>query len=201
MKLIENWRSRRWAGAAILAGVLVLTPGCSFGGDLVSYELPAESAPYTLEVETDGVTTTWEYTSARPEEDQADQTCLADALGNPDAPPCAPEPLIFLRYDLALELDDTATAGRPHEITVTGYYQPQPGELPTVTDLGVEASFDGGQSWQDVRTEDIGEGAYRAVVPHPKLARTEGVVSLRVNASDDAGNTVTQTIPHAYGLR
>ncbi|MEU4226035.1 hypothetical protein AB0F17_17200 [Nonomuraea sp. NPDC026600] len=36
---------------------------------------------------------------------------------------------------------------------------------------------------------------------HPALAATSGFVSLRVNAEDKAGGTVTQTVDRAYGLK
>jgi hypothetical protein len=38
-------------------------------------------------------------------------------------------------------------------------------------------------------------------VLHPALAATSGFVSLRVNAEDKAGGTVTQTVDRAYGLK
>lgn len=199
--MTPNWRSRRRAAAvAVLAGVLALTAGCTLEGDLVSYDLPAEPGRYTLEVETDGVTTVWEYTSQQPIEDEQDQVCLADLLGNPEAPTCRPEPLIFLRYELGLDLDDTVPARRPHEITVTGYYQPQPGAVPTVTDLAVAASFDGGASWQSARTWAAREaGTFAALIRHPGTAGA--AVALRVSATDSDGNSVVQTIPEAYRLK
>ncbi|MPZ29125.1 MAG: hypothetical protein GEV12_22700 [Micromonosporaceae bacterium] len=199
--MTQIWRSRRRTTAvAVLAGAIALTTGCTAEGDLISYELPPEPGRYTLEVETGGVTTVWEYTSERPIEDKFDRSCLADALGNPDAPPCRPEPLIFLRYELALDLDDTVPARRPHEITVTSYYQPQPGAVPTVTDLAVEASFDGGATWQSMRTQPAGEaGSFATTIRPPATA--SGVVALRVSATDSDGNSVVQTIPEAYRLK
>src|SRR5690606_24207920 len=159
MRLNVDGRGRR-AGAlgAAVAAVALLAGGCSIGGDIVSYELPAQPDRYTLEVETDGVTTVWEYTSQRPTEDSSSplQPCLSAAVGDPQRPDCRPEPLIFLRYDLGLDLDDTVPARRPHDITVTGYYQARLGEVPTVVRLTVEASFNGGRSWRQMLTRPAG---------------------------------------------
>lgn len=58
----------------------------------------------------------------------------------------------------------------------------------------VEVSYDGGTTWS--RLSDDRRGAYR--LDAPKKAQ---FVSLRVTATDSAGNSVTQTILRALGLR
>ncbi|OWA20939.1 hypothetical protein [Streptomyces sp. CS057] len=194
----------RWRRKAILAAsaavAAVALVGCK--ADVISYELPAESARYTFQTETDGVTTAWEYTSDRPTEPDTptSQPCIADVVLK-ETGPCRPEPLIFLRYDLGLGLDNTAEAGRLHPITVTGYYQDRIGTPPTVTELRAEASFDGGKVWRPVSTEAAGKNTFTARVKHPKRDRAPGGVALRITATDRAGNTVKQTIPEAYRLR
>lgn len=193
-------RFRRGAAVLILSGLAAFTAGCTVSGDVVAYDLPAERAPYTLEVETDGVKTVWKYTSQRPAENKTLQPCLGAARGNPEAPPCAPEPLIFLRYQLGLNLDDTVPARKPHTISVIGYYQPQPGAVPTVTSLRVEASFDGGAAWTPVDTRAAKDAnTFTATIAHPAAA--SGTVALRISATDSDGNSVVQTIPQAYRLK
>ncbi|HEX5997025.1 MAG TPA: hypothetical protein VFY84_17935 [Jiangellales bacterium] len=193
-------RLRHGVAVVIMAGIAALASGCAFRGDLVAHDLPPERAAYTLEVETDGVTTVWKYTTQRPQESKTLQRCLAAALGNPDAPPCAPEPLIFLRYQLGLDLDDTVPARQPHQISVTGYYQPQPGVVPTVSSMTVQASFDGGTTWKPMETRAAeGANTFTATIAHP--ADATGGVALRVSASDSGGNSVVQTIPTAYRLK
>lgn len=193
---------RRTRTIAALIGAGVFTLGCSVGGDLVSYEdLPEDAERYTLEVETDSVTTSWEYVSDQPadgDEPEA-QPCMSEMLGEASAGDCRPEPLIFLKYDLGLDLDDTVPANEVHQITVTGYYQERLSTPPEVTDLEVEASFDEGDSWQAADTEAAGEKNTftAAVAPEGEPGDT---VSLRVSAVDDQGNSVVQTIPGAYAL-
>lgn len=196
-------RWRRKGMLAALAGTALVSLGCTLGADVVAYDLPAESARYTLAVDADGVHTEWEYTSSRPTENTAHelQPCMAEFWGlEPSPQPCRPEPLIFLRYDLDLGLDNTLPAGRSETVRITGFYQ-QLESPPEVTELMLEVSFDGGDTWQQVGTRPAGDSSFTATIRNPRLSETDGVASLRVTATDDAGNTVEQTIPHAYGLR
>lgn len=196
---LSGWRRKSTVGALLGAGVFLLS-GCALDGDLVAYDLPEESAQYTLEVTTEGTTTKWAYHSDRPTESDVPETqpCIEEALQQPNVGECRPEPLIFLRYDLGLDLDNTVRATRANRITVTPYYQERLSEPPQVIDLQVEASFDDGQTWEEVRTRPTGDGTFRAFVRHERDAESVG---LRVSATDSDGNTVVQTMPEAYGLR
>ncbi|MGW8881770.1 hypothetical protein, partial [Streptomyces mirabilis] len=142
----SRWRRKVNLAASAAIAVLALA-GCK--ADVIAYDLPAESARYTFQAETNGVKTAWEYTSDRPAESDTpkSQPCVADVVVK-DPGPCRPEPLIFLRYDLGLELDNTAKADGIHPITVTGYYQDRLSTPPTVSELRAETSFDGGKTWK-----------------------------------------------------
>ncbi|HEX6681269.1 MAG TPA: hypothetical protein VF062_00625 [Candidatus Limnocylindrales bacterium] len=197
---MKRWRKKATIAALVAAGLFGL--GCAVGGDVVAYDVPAESARYTFESETNGVKTVWEYTSDRPAKGDApeQQPCMGAAIGITEGE-CRPEPLIFLRYDLGLALDNTAKANGSHVITVTGYYQERLSTPPKVTALKVEASFDGGQTWQPAATVAAGSpNTYTSEINHPGRERVDGAVSLRITAADDRGNTVTQTMPSAYRL-
>lgn len=196
------WRRKSAIAALVGAGALAL--GCAFGADVVSYELPPEADRYTLTVTIDGVETVWEYHSQQPaERDALDpqlEVCLAEGFGLPDVQgPCSPEPLIFLKYDLALRLDNTVPTNRPHQITVTSYYQERLSELPLVTTLEIAVSYDGGQSWQSVDVAAEGDSNFTATLRHPRSAAGEPV-ALRVSAIDNQGNSVVQTMPEAFRL-
>ncbi|MFE0649483.1 hypothetical protein ACFVZH_12940 [Streptomyces sp. NPDC059534] len=195
----SNWRRKANLAAAAAVAMLALV-GCK--ADVISYDLPAESARYTFQAETNGVKTAWEYTSERPAESDTptSQPCVADVVVK-EPGPCRPEPLIFLRYDLGLGLDNTAKANALHPITVTGYYQDRLSTPPTVTELRAEASFDGGKTWQPVITEADGKNTFTARIKHPKRDQARGGVALRITATDSAGNNVKQTISQAYRLR
>ncbi|MEW2487031.1 hypothetical protein [Streptomyces sp. NPDC048411] len=201
MNAAEPSRWRRKVNLAASAAVAMLAlVGCK--ADVISYDLPAESARYTFQAETNGVKTAWEYTSDRPTKPDTptSQPCIADVIVK-DPGQCRPEPLIFLRYDLGLDLDNTAKAGGVHPVTVTGYYQDRLSTPPTVTELRVEASFDGGKTWPPANTQADGKNTFSTGIKHPKRDEAPEGVALRVTATDSAGNTVKQTIPKAYRLR
>ncbi|WP_329298352.1 hypothetical protein OG410_07205 [Streptomyces sp. NBC_00659] len=198
-------RWRRTVNLTALAAVAVLAAtGCTATADVVAYDLPAQSARYSFEAETNGVKTVWEYTSDRPTkaDTPTSQPCIADSVVK-DPGPCRPEPLIFLRYDLGLDLDNTAEAGGLHPITVTGYYQDRLSKPPIVTKVRVEASVDDGKTWRPAITgQAVGRpNTFTALVKHPKRDEAPGGVALRITATDSAGDTVKQTIPKAYQLR
>ncbi|WP_250792821.1 S8 family serine peptidase [Micromonospora phytophila] len=102
-------------------------------------------------------------------------------------------PMTAIRYTPELDIDNRAPAGRPFPIPVS--LDRQVGAAPgQTTSLTVEASFDDGQTWQELTVRRSGEKAV-AWVRNP--AGT-GFVSLRAAATDTSGNTVKQTVIRAY---
>ncbi|TQJ21903.1 subtilisin family serine protease [Micromonospora sp. A202] len=120
--------------------------------------------------------TAWEFTSARPAGD------------------AAPLSLLQVDYRVPADLLGTVRGNRPHQLGVT-LRQPAGVAAPTGTSVRVQVSFDGGVTWRNAPTRGSGT-RYTATVPAGR-----GTVSLRVHASDRAGNTVDQTVLQAYGLR
>ncbi|MGH3680456.1 MAG: hypothetical protein ACRDT2_09430 [Natronosporangium sp.] len=108
---------------------------------------------------------------------------------------------MFLRYDAGeLDLENTLPAGRSTTVRVGGYHQ-QAESAPEVTELALEVTYDGGETWQPVQTSAEGNDTFSATFRHPRLAGTDGSVELRVTAYDDQGDSVVQTAPRVYGLR
>ncbi|MFJ4849280.1 MULTISPECIES: hypothetical protein [unclassified Streptomyces] len=198
---VPSARRRRGALMVLAAAVMLALTGCD-GGDLVSYDLPAKSARYTFEAKTDDVSTVWQYTSAEPAKDDAPQLspCMGEVVGG-DTAACRPEPLIFLRYDFGLALDNTVKAGESHDITVVGYYQERLTALPKVTSLKAETTFDGGRTWRPATTRATGKNTFTTTVRNPRRDQAAHGVGLRISATDSQGNTVRQTLPSAYTLR
>ncbi|PWI15777.1 hypothetical protein DI272_17555 [Streptomyces sp. Act143] len=198
---VPSVRRRRGVLVLLAAATTLLLSGCK-GGDLVSYELPARSARYTFETETDGVRTVWRYSSAKATEDDTAtlSPCIGELVGSNQAT-CRPEPLIFLRYDFGLALDNTARAGAAHEVTVVGYYQERLSALPEVTSLKAETTFDGGSTWHPAPSKATGRNTFTTTIKNPRRDQAPKGVGLRISATDSQGNTVTQTIPQAYSLR
>jgi hypothetical protein len=171
---------------------------------LAYYALPAASASYRL---TDTyrtgaagqhlagtVSTDWTFRSARPAADQvATPYHCIDTLLYGDTDPCAWQPLIQLGYQLGLGLDDTAPAGRyGFTLTATAGH---PGTADRLTDVRVSTSTDGGTHWQPASAHRAGAG-WQVELRNP----TTGTVTLRVQATDAAGNTVQQTVTDAYAI-
>jgi hypothetical protein len=198
---VPSARRRRGALMVLAAAAMLALTGCK-GGDLVSYDLPAKSARYTFEAKTNDVKTVWEYTSAKATKSDAPELspCMGEVVGSNQAA-CRPEPLIFLRYDFDLALDNTAKAGETHEITVVGYYQESLTALPKVTSLKAETTFDGGKTWRPATTRATGKNTFTTTIKHPNRNQATKGVGLRISATDSGGNTVKQTLPTAYKLR
>jgi subtilisin family serine protease len=105
-------------------------------------------------------------------------------------------PLSAVRFAPRLDADNAAAVGRSFQIPVT--VQRQPGAPDgKVTSLTVEVSYDDGKTWLKAPLRRDG-GGWVAEVKHPDAA---GFVSLRASSTDSGGNTVTQTVVHAYRLK
>ncbi|MEU7930478.1 S8 family serine peptidase [Micromonospora echinofusca] len=105
-------------------------------------------------------------------------------------------PASVIRFAPRLDRDNAAPAGRSFVIPVE--VQRQPGApRARIAALTVDASYDGGKTWQRARVRPGGDG-WTATVRHPDGT---GYVSLRATARDAAGNTVTQRVIQAYRLR
>jgi hypothetical protein len=142
--------------------------------------------------------TAWTFTSADPTGNELPATY--DSLGL-CVDRCRVEPLLFLRYQFDLGLDNRLPAPGSHTFTVTAYRQPSKGAaMPPVAGMKVSASVDGGRTWTRVPVKALGGGKYSVTLAHPRLGSPTGTVSLRTEAWDTAGNRVEQTIPDAYGL-
>ncbi|MET8045411.1 S8 family serine peptidase [Micromonospora sp. NPDC005215] len=148
--------------------------------------LAAQRLPYRLVVENDRAAwtnpysrqtrTEWGFTSAATGEESS-----------------AVLPMIQLDYQVAL--DSAGTASRRAPLTVVAAHLP--GVRGSVGAVTVEVSYDDGATWQKQRLSRHGDG-WRTSLAAPAKA---GFVSLRTTARDTAGNTVSQRITRAFGLR
>ncbi|OLF19106.1 hypothetical protein BU204_03060 [Actinophytocola xanthii] len=104
-------------------------------------------------------------------------------------------PALAMRFSPDLDDHNAARAGQrfrfPVHVQRNG--AEQPGEVDTPR---VEVSYDDGQTWQDVRLRRD-RGYWVAEVNHPTDAE---FVSLRSSVSDRDGNSMKQTVLHAYAL-
>lgn len=105
-------------------------------------------------------------------------------------------PLSVVRFTPKLDRSNTAPAGR--KFTVPVAVQRLPGSPAAANKkLTVDVSYDGGRTWQRATLTRSSAGGWTAKLQHPNR---DGFVSLRAAATDKAGNTVEQTIIHAYRI-
>ena len=101
-----------------------------------------------------------------------------------------------IRFGPKLDEDNAARAGRLFLLPV--WVQRQTGApAAKVSDLDLEVSYDDGATWRPVLVVRAGNRGL-ALLFHPKQG---DFVSLRAAATDSAGNSVKQTILHAYRLK
>jgi hypothetical protein len=147
------------------------------------------------------VDTSWTFRSQAPASGYTSTADGANCMGwyiRYPSPPdvCQATGQLFLGYDLGLDLDNTLPAGSARFVTVSAYHSPLLDRAPSVTGLQLWQSADG-TTWTPVHTIPLGGGRYGAILVNPRGATA---VSLKARATDTAGNTVDQTITHAYGL-
>ncbi len=167
-------------------------------GGIASYQMPAGQARYHLVTQFNSTSTTWDFTSSRPSIDRtpAGTGCVGTFFGSAD--PCAPEPLILLRYNAHTDLTDTLTAPGAQRLDVTAYGQAP--DAPPVTSLSLSISTDGGATWRQLHVTDLGGGNFTAEYSLPALSQTSGTLSIKARAQDAAGNDISQTILDAVKL-
>jgi len=104
-------------------------------------------------------------------------------------------PLLDVEYDLPLDLTNSAPAAKALTGSLWIGYRDGGSPVPTVT---VEVSHDDGATWRRANVTPAGAGW---TVRIPAGAPTARFVSLRTTATDTAGNSLTETLVRAYGLR
>jgi hypothetical protein len=107
----------------------------------------------------------------------------------------APLPIQVVRFDVGLDETNSAPGSRRQPVTVTVHRNPSAATA-GVRSLTVDVSYDDGATWQRTPVTIVGDRGV-VVLHHPPT----GYVSLRAKAVDTAGNSVDQTIVHAYRLR
>ncbi|GGJ63039.1 S8 family serine peptidase [Streptomyces brasiliensis] len=154
------------------------------GGYWLNADVPAAKDTYRLVTTTQrtgypystSTRTEWGFTSAAPHD--GDTQLL---------------PLIQLDYTIATSTDGKAERDADLVVTPTNL----PGVSSAVRTETVELSYDDGATWQQAKLSGSSQGA-RLRLHAPATA---DYLTLRVHASDRSGDTVTQTVVRAVGLR
>ncbi|KOV72593.1 peptidase S8 [Streptomyces sp. AS58] len=156
-----------------------------------SFSVPAGAADYRLDLTTERATEYWR-TGTR--------TSTSWVFRSDTAAKETLLPLLQVDYGVRADLSNTVRGGKRHDIDLTVRHQDGLA-TPTGVKLKVEASFDDGKTWKgQVSIEDRGHNRFTATIERPDDQRHGEYVTLRVTATDKAGNSVRQTVERAYLL-
>lgn len=151
------------------------------------FDVPATMSSYRLETSAERgapsslstrVTAAWTFQSGDPGEEEV-------LL-----------PLSVVRFTPKLDLYNSAPAGKPFSLPVSVQRYRGSAAAANKT-LTVAVSYDDGRTWQPTVLTRASDGTWTAQLQHPNRA---GFVSLRARAIDQSGNSVEQTIIHAYRI-
>ncbi|WP_246040786.1 hypothetical protein [Streptomyces cadmiisoli] len=107
--------------------------------------------------------------------------------------------MLQLDYDVPVDVRNAVGSQRKHTLGL-GVRMQDGMPAPTGVSLKVEASYDDGRNWTRATTARKGSG-FTATVARPSRVHGDAYVTLRVTATDAAGNSVTQTVDRAYQHR
>ncbi|MEU8678474.1 S8 family serine peptidase [Streptomyces sp. NPDC048560] len=144
------------------------------------------------------IRTEWNFSQAAPTT-MAIKGC--DTLFIPTPKLCESMPVVLLDYDLPLNVLNQARAGLPYAFTVdAGRPKGWAGSM-AIAGAKVSVSYDDGATWKSATMLRKDDNSFQALLVHPKLADTNGFVTLRTEAWDSAGSRTVQTITRAYALK
>jgi hypothetical protein len=111
---------------------------------------------------------------------------------------CAPLPLVTASYGLPLDLSGNLTTG-PTVATITlGHVAGSP-SVP-MTSAAVDVSVDGGTTWRPASVTPNPDGMDLIRFTTRPAGSSDGYLAIRVNATDAAGSSLSQTILQAARL-
>ncbi|GIH20154.1 S8 family serine peptidase [Rugosimonospora africana] len=105
-------------------------------------------------------------------------------------------PLLQLEY--GVEVGTDGTAHRNPALTLSAVHLPGATGTGTVGAVGLSVSYDDGAHWQNVSLSGNKNGTWTAHLHVPNGSR---FVSIRATAHDSVGNSVDQTVIHAFGVK
>ncbi|MFJ9036817.1 S8 family serine peptidase [Streptomyces sp. NPDC102406] len=157
------------------AGLSATVPAKKSAYRLVHKATRTATAAFPYSTDTN---TTWTFTSAQPRAKEGSEQL----------------PLIQVDYALPTSTDGKAAPNASLLITPT-HLRGAPRSAPRTTK--VQLSYDDGASWTTARLGGRGDGKVSVPLHAPASAR---YLTLRVQAADSRGNTVTQTVVRAAGI-
>ncbi|MFD9001482.1 S8 family serine peptidase [Streptomyces sp. NPDC059582] len=154
-----------------------------------AFEVPAGRAGYRLDLTTARTSADWQFATG---------TKTSWTFASDSAATATLLPLLQVDYDAPV---DARNAVGPHRSHALGLSVRLPDGLPAprgVT-LKAEVSYDDGSTWTTARTKRLGKGTdFNATVERPASVHRDAYVTLRITATDSAGDSVRQTVDRAF---
>ncbi|WP_326815133.1 S8 family peptidase [Streptomyces sp. NBC_01763] len=144
------------------------------------------------------IRTEWNFSQAAPTT-MAIKDCDTAFIPTPKV--CESMPVILLDYDLPLNVLNQARAGLPYTFTVDAGRPKGWAGSTAIAGAKVSVSYDDGATWKSAATLRKDDNSFQALLLHPKLADTNGFVTLRTEVWDSAGSRTVQTVTRAYALK
>ncbi|MFF3057217.1 S8 family serine peptidase [Streptomyces sp. NPDC057909] len=142
--------------------------------------------------------TEWSFSQAAPTT-MAIKDCDTAFIPTPKV--CESMPVLLLDYDLPLNVLNQAQAGLPYTFTVNAARPKGWAGSTAVAGAKVSVSYDDGATWKSAAMLRKDDNSFQALLWHPKLADTNGFVTLKTEVWDSAGSRTVQTITRAYALK
>ncbi|WP_406294893.1 S8 family peptidase [Streptomyces sp. NBC_00624] len=142
--------------------------------------------------------TEWNFSQVAPTT-MAIKDCDTAFIPTPKV--CESMPVLLLDYDLPLNELNQARAGLPYTFTVNAGRPKGWAGSTAVAGAKVSVSYDDGVTWKSAAMLRKDDNSFQALLWHPKLADTDGFVTLRTEVRDSAGSRTVQTITRAYALK
>ncbi|MFE4653575.1 S8 family serine peptidase [Streptomyces sp. NPDC056707] len=160
----------------------------SEGDGLITAEVAPEPLPYRLVVDSSRNFPNRPYSSRT----RTDWSFISDEA---DAAVLETLPLVQLDYKVSTDL--SGKARRQAGLTVTASHLEGVPANGTIRTVGLEVSYDDGATWHraNLRHQD---GGWQTHLDAPAKAR---YATLRASAHDSQGNSVSQTVYRAFGLK
>ncbi|MFJ4467228.1 S8 family serine peptidase [Streptomyces sp. NPDC089424] len=159
-------------------------------GAWANFEVPAGDAEYRLDLATSRTSENWRFgTRTHTSWTFRSDTTTAKAV----------LPMLQLDYDVPVDVHNAVGSRREHTLGL-GVRMQDGLAAPSGVTVEVEASYDDGRSWSRATTTRKGSG-FTAIVERPWRVHGDAYVTLRVTATDAAGNSVQQRIDRAYQHR
>jgi hypothetical protein len=102
-------------------------------------------------------------------------------------------PLLLATFDAPVDLKNQAAS---RKLGLSLYHQEGAAQS-AIKNVALEVSYDDGATWKPAGLRDKGDRRYETTLDRP----SSGFVSLRLNASDVKGNTLSQEVIRAYAVR